>query len=264
MRYLNENLKKKITDQALGSGRVFLLLDYDGTLAPIVARPELAKLREPVRRLLNKLVNQRGISIGIITGRTIREMKSIIHLKKMIYAGNHGLELEGPDFSYTHAKAKRYRGILKKIAAELKPLSKSFPRTFLEDKGVTLTYHFRLLEARRAPDLKAEILKRESLRIKKGLIKVWEAKKALEIRPNFNWDKGSAARWVLLHQDPDCLPVYIGDDKTDESAFKALKGRGITVKVGFDRHSSAQYFVRSANEVGKFLSFFVRARGRKN
>ncbi len=80
-------------------------------------------------------------------------------------------------------------------------------------------------------------------------------KKAFEVRANVNWNKGSAVRWILLRENPEAFPLYIGDDSTDENAFRALKDRGLTIRVGADETSSAQYFVKDSGEVETFLSF---------
>ena len=258
MECLTDKFKRKIADQAFRSPHTFLLLDYDGTLTPIVAKPELAKLHESTRKLLNKLVKQTEFSVGVITGRTTREMRALVHLKSLIYAGNHGLELEGPDFKYTHPKAKESARIIKDVKMALLPLLAAFPGTVMEDKHLTLSFHYRLVPFVKLCSLKEQFDRLIAPWVGNRKIQIQEAKKVWEIRPHLNWNKGSAVRWILLHEDPASFPIYIGDDKPDESAFKALKGRGITVRVGFDPASLARYYVKDTNEVERFLSFFIR------
>ena len=89
----------------------------------------------------------------------------------------------------------------------------------LGDKGVTLSYHYRMADPERVPALRKEFLRRVSRWLYAGKVKVMEAKKALEVRPDFKWDKGSAVRWLLLREDPESYAVYVGDDKTDEHAI---------------------------------------------
>lgn len=258
MEYLTDKLKRKIADRAFQSPHAFLLLDYDGTLTPIVAKPELARMLESTRRLLARIVKQNGFSVGIITGRTIREMEALVHLKKLIYAGNHGLELKGPGFKYTHAKAKESIRIMKDVRTALRPLQAAFPGAMVEDKHLTLSFHYRQVPFVKLSSLKEQFDRLIAPWVGDRKIQIQEAKKVWEIRPHLNWNKGSAVRWILLHEDPASLPIYIGDDKPDESAFKALKDRGITVRVGLAPTSQAQYYVKDTNEVERFLSFFIR------
>lgn len=255
MEYLRDRLKRMIAGKILRAEHTFLLLDYDGTLTPILPKPEMAHLRESTRKILEKLSEYPDVSVGIITGRKIDEIQSLVKLKNLIYAGNHGLELRGPNFNYTHAKTKEYRRIFRNVAMALRPLPKFFPGSFLEDKEVTLTYHYRQMDPEQVPALIRTLVKSLRPWLMEKKIKLMEVKKAIEIRPNFNWHKGSAVRWILLHEDPDSLPVFIGDDKTDESAFKALNEIGFTIKVGFEKGSYAQYFVKDHDEVERFLSF---------
>lgn len=254
MQYLKDALKRKVASQIMRAPHTFVLLDFDGTLVPIMPKPEMVHLRASTKKLLEKLSKNARMSLGIISGRRLEEIKSLVGIKGLVYAGNHGLELEGPDFKYTHAKTKEFKRILKEIIPVLQPLSKIFPGTFVENKEITLTYHYRLLDPKWVETCRKEFVKRLSKWLDNKLIKVMEAKKALEVRPYFTWNKGSAVRWILLHEDPASFPIYIGDDKTDENPFKALKDRGVTIRVGFDRNSAAQYFVKDNDEVVRLLS----------
>lgn len=255
MYYLSDKIKRLIASKILQAPHTFFFLDFDGTIAPIMPTPQMVKVEESTRHLLEKVVANPNLSIAIITGRKIEEIEALIDLKNLIYAGNHGLELKGPDFNYTHAKVKQYTRIMRDIAETLKPFSELFPGSFLEDKQISLTYHFRLVDPPKESDLLQKIAQTLEPWTRDKKIKVTEAKKAVEIRPNFNWNKGSAVRWFLLHEDPESLPIYIGDDKTDESAFRALSDDGITIRVGLDRNSHAQYFLNDTYEVMVFLAF---------
>lgn len=263
MEYLKDAFKRKIASRVLRSAHTFFLLDYDGTLTPIMPKPEMAKLRESTRKILEKLSKNPSFSVGIITGRRIDEIKSLVKLNNVIYAGNHGLELEGHDFSFTHVKAKASKRILSEIKTALQTFSKDFPGSFVEDKGVTLTYHYRLLDPKWVKTLRGEFVKRVSPWLNRKKIQIFEAKKALEVRPYIHWNKGSAVRWILLHEDPESLPIYIGDDKTDEDAFKAVNDRGFSISVGNQKNSYAQYYVKDIYEVERFLSSLASMKSSK-
>ncbi len=257
MEYLSDPLKRRVAARMLRAPHTFFLLDFDGTLVAIKPKPEMVQLRQATKKLLEKISKSPQLSVGIISGRKLDDIKSLVGIKGLVYAGNHGLELEGPDFKYTHAKTKEFKRVLMEVIPAVQPLTKIFPGTILENKEVTLTFHYRLLEPKWTAALRKEFVKNVSPWLERKLIKVMEAKKALEVRPYFNWNKGSAVRWILLHEDPASLPIYIGDDKTDENPFKALKDRGVTIRVGYDRYSSAGYFVKDHYEVVRFLSFLA-------
>lgn len=263
MEYLYDNLRKKIAQKISEAPHVFFLFDYDGSLTPLMPKPELAKMKESTRKFLDNISKIPKFSVGIITGRKISEIRSIVQLDHIIYAGNHGLELEGPDFKYVHAKTKEFKRILHEVSAEIRPLAKNFPQTFLEDKEFTLTYHYRLLSNARVPDLIKEFSKIVAPWVADKKIKILEAKKAIEVRPNINWNKGSAVRWILLHEDPMSLPIYFGDDKTDEHAFKAVNDRGYSIRIGYEKESAAQYYLKSVYEVEEFLSFLAMSKSSK-
>lgn len=254
MEYLTDRLKSRILAEVGGAARVFLFLDYDGTLCRIMPDPGAARLNAGMRKIIEALRKNQKFLLGIITGRSLEEIRSLMGIKNIVYAGNHGLELRGPGFYYLHANAKRHNAFVRKAAVALRSLGKSFPGAFLEDKGVTLTFHYRLMDSKRVRELKSALVARISPWLDSGQIVLGRGKKTFEIRPAVNWSKGSAVRWILLHENPDSLPIYIGDDKTDETAFKALKDRGITIRVGNTRSSHARYFMKDPAEVESFLA----------
>lgn len=262
MKYLTEEIRERITQRIIQSSRVFFFLDYDGTLCPIMPRPEMAQLDASMRKILENLAQNNRFSIGIITGRSLDQIKSLMGVKNIVYAGNHGLELRGPGFYYVHAGTKRFNPVLREVNAALRPLTKSYAGSFVEDKGVTLTYHYRLMDERLISSLHAGILRRLSHWLDRKEIILIQGKKAFEIRPGVNWNKGSAVRWILLHENPEAFPIYIGDDRTDEAAFKALQDRGITIRVGNNSASYAKYFVKDTCEVEEFLSLLALSGGR--
>ncbi len=257
MYHLTDLMKRKIGLQILQAPHTFFFLDYDGTLAPIMPRPSQANLRESTREILSKLAANPKFSVGVITGRKLSEIECMVLLNNIIYAGNHGLELKGPGFCYTHAKTKEFRRTLKEVASAVHGMGKVFPGSFVEDKEITLCFHFRLVDDKWTAALRAEFVKRVTPWLNTEKIIVTESMKALEVRPYLDWDKGRAVQWILMHEDPESLPVYIGDDRTDEDAFTALAERGITIKVGYDKNSAAKYFLEDVSEVERFLSFMT-------
>ncbi|OGS44173.1 MAG: trehalose-phosphatase [Elusimicrobia bacterium RIFOXYD2_FULL_34_15] len=238
--------------------KILLCFDYDGTLTPIAKKPEYAKLDFKTRNILKNVCKNKKFILMVISGRPLSEIRKMVKLRDVIYAGNHGFEIEIKKCNFVHQEAEIASPIIKEIRKIIENKIKMIPGAFVEDKKFTLSIHWRLVNKKYLRKL-FSIIKNVIHNNKK--IKLTKGKKVWEIRPNINWDKGKALLWVLsrlsakragLHVRYPLLPVYVGDDTTDEDAFKALKC-GITVKVGKSNKSKAGYYLKSQQEVVKFL-----------
>jgi trehalose 6-phosphate phosphatase len=191
-------------------GRAAILLDVDGTLAPIVARPELAVVPEETRAEVRRLAGRYAL-VACISGRTGEEAARLVGADGVAYVGVHGLELA--------PEAERWRGALRPFAAE--------PWPWLEDKGLTVAFHWR--EARDEEgalrSLEAVAARAEAA----GLEARW-GRKVLELRPPVAADKGTAVR-TLLGERGLGRALYAGDDTTDVDAFRGLEGLELAVRV---------------------------------
>ncbi|MEM3737387.1 MAG: trehalose-phosphatase [Candidatus Bathyarchaeia archaeon] len=239
-----------ITLRVKRSRSACVLSDYDGTLTPIAPRPELALLSDEMRDLLRRLADNPRYIVAVISGRPIEEVKALVDVQGIFYAGNHGLEIEGPNCRFRHPGAGEALPNMMRISAELKQKLQGLKGVIVEDKGLTASIHYRLAPPR-------EILKvREILEEVAGHldgIMVTQGKRVFEVRPNLDWNKGSAAKWIVESLAEDALPIYIGDDRTDEDAFTILK-RGITVCVtSRPRRSNAKYYLKNVYEVQEFI-----------
>lgn len=207
--------------------KLLLLLDYDGTLVPIKKNPKLARLSPKRKAFLRKLAACPGVKLAIISGRKLSELKKMVGIPELIYAGNHGLEIEKDLKLWTHPEAVYIPLPLKK---QLKRKLR-YPEILIEDKGLSLSVHYRLLPPKKVP-----LFKKDFMRLVKPwgrTVKITGGKKVLEIRPPVDWDKGKAVKWIINRLRPEkYFPVYIGDDKTDEDAFLALRQKGLTIHVG--------------------------------
>lgn len=246
---------------------IALFLDYDGTLTPIASRPELAVLSRKTRGLIESLKASKRFAICIISGRPLIDLEARVGVEGITYVGNHGLELEGPGMSFISAGARKSRPLLRRIYKELVTGLKSVTGAIVEDKGLSLTLHYRLVKKRDVPiteDIFNTVVRPY---LSRKEIKVNGGKKVLEVRPPVAWDKGKAALWVLKRfkvrlKTDSIIPIYIGDDWTDESAFKALGDKGVTIFVGNeDSDTTAQLFLESPKGVGKFLERLARTFG---
>ncbi len=237
---------------------LFLFLDYDGTLAPIAATPAKAKILPGNKKILEELSNTLGIKLAIISGREMGDIKSRLGLKNIIYAANHGLEIDGPRIKFKSQVGLKFRKTIKNIHDHLKNKLSEVRGALIEDKGLSLSLHYRMVKDAEVPRVKALFHELVIVPLVKNKIKVTGGKKVLKIRPAVKWDKGKVTLWLLARQqfnqgNKKILPVYIGDDLTDEDAFKALRNKGITIVVGKTSGSYAQFYLKDAVEVGEFL-----------
>lgn len=238
---------------------ILLFLDYDGTLTPIVDRPEKALIPPESRSILEQLARCPQCTVAVVSGRALKDVRRLVGVKGIVYAGNHGLELSGPRITFNKVTSTSYMKILGQIRKVLEKELERFPGAFLEDKGVVLTLHYRLLKPGALSALKTAFHEAAAPHIAKGQISIKRGKKVLEIKPDVSWDKGKVVLWLLARrkfvQEKNLLPIYLGDDITDEDAFQALKDRGLTVFVGTPRKSKAEYFLKSYAEVRAFLEW---------
>jgi trehalose 6-phosphate phosphatase len=238
----------------IGGASHFLLgLDFDGTLAPIVPCPEDSRMPARTRAVLERLVSQPGTTVAIVSGRACENLRSRVGLD-VILAGNHGLEIMSGNTHWRHPTAVKSQPALHEMCAELSALAAEIPGAFIEDKGLTASLHYRNAAAVVVPRL-SEIVN-AVIAPHKDLFLLRHGKKVFEVLPSVPWDKGSAVLCILEQlrgkRGPDISVCYIGDDATDECAFRKLTG-AITVRVGESRHTSARFRVSGTEEVAEFL-----------
>jgi trehalose 6-phosphate phosphatase len=190
--------------------RAAVLLDVDGTLAPIVARPELAAVPKETRAEVRRLVGRYGL-VACVSGRTGEEAARLVGVEGVVYVGVHGLELA--------PEAEPWRDALRPFASE------SWP--WVEDKRLTVAFHWREADdeaaARRTLESIAERAQAEDLEARWG-------RKVLELRPPIAADKGTAVRALLAERGLQ-RALYAGDDTTDLDAFRGLQGLELAVRV---------------------------------
>jgi len=258
------NLKKDIIDKY-----IILFLDYDGTLSPIADTPHQAIIPKETKALLKELTKSLRVKIAIISGRSLSDIKALVGLKDIIYAGNHGLEIEGPKIKFEPLVSLRCKAVLEQIKNDLNKRLSSINGAFVEDKGLSLSLHYRLVDKKNIPQVKAIFHETIILYLVRNKIKIKTGKMVLEVRPPSEWGKGKIVLWLLVRQkfalkDKDVVPIYIGDDTTDEDAFKVLKNNGITIFVGKPKPSYAQYYLKDTNEVKEFLKRILLMQSDKN
>ena len=244
------------------AGALLLGLDYDGTLSPIVSRPEAAVLLPGAAAVLHSLAQRRDTQIAILSGRALADISARVGLEEAYYAGNHGLEISGPGVHRVHPRAAASRELLHEVAARLQEQLAAVPGAQVEDKGLTLTVHYRRVADERAERRTVAAVEQtcapyEQLRLTHG-------KKVVEIRPAVDWHKGEALRFlrnVVIGHAANAPTVFIGDDRTDEDAFRQVgtDGYAIIVAEAAPADTCAHAYLRSPLEVVDFLRRLDRA-----
>jgi len=255
----------KIVSRIKSASHVLLLFDFDGTLTPIVKRPELAILSEESRQLLENLSHKRRVIIGVVSGRGLSDIRSKVGINGIIYVGNHGFEIKGPGLNYVHPVNDETKSLMNTISRLLNNSLSTIRGVIVEHKGLTVSVHYRLVKNVETDTIKNIIQQDIETAGLSDNVKITHGKKVYEIRPNVHWHKGMAVKLIIekysggTGQD-SFLPVYVGDDLTDEDAFKVIKKYdGISVYVGdVNPQSVADYYVRTCKEVNKFMEGLLK------
>lgn len=237
---------------------ILLFLDFDGTLAAIVGHYKNATILKESKVLLRKIAKTRDCSIAIVSGRALDDVKKRVGLRSIIYVGNHGMEIDGPGVKSTFFVKMGDRIRLKLIKHDLMTRIGQIKGIVLEDKGLSITVHYRLVNGRDLRVFKRKFLECLEPYLQKNEVSLNEGKKVLEINPKVRWDKGKAILWLIDNFQEKgfgkkAFPIFIGDDVTDETAFKALKRKGLCIRVGESKSSAAPYFLKDIKEVACFL-----------
>lgn len=240
--------------------RLVVFLDYDGTLTPIVARPEDAvlspEMREAVRRLASRC------TVAVISGRDLRDVRALVGLDELFYAGSHGFEIAGPrGWRAQYEKGAEFLPLLDDLERELAARLAAIPGAQLERKKYSIAAHYRNVTRPGGEELVRRAVAgalehRPNLRVSAG-------KMVLDIQPAIDWNKGKAVLWLLEAMQLDScstLPLYIGDDTTDEDAFRVVRERGVAILVREEpRRTLAGYALENTAEVRRFIEALARA-----
>lgn len=230
---------------------ILLLLDFDGTISPIVKDPKDAVLLPKNKALLKKL-KKLNVKVGIVTGRALKDIIKKVGLKGIIYAANHGMEIYANGHMLLD-KGTHFRKPLKKVADTLEPALTKIKGTIVERKGLSIAIHFRKTPKRLHKIVGKIVKKLASPFLAKYRLKLTSGKMIWEIRPANFWNKGKAVLWIWKKLAPSAIPIYVGDDKTDEDAFAAIRKSGITIRIGRKKGSKAKYYANSFEEIFKIL-----------
>ncbi len=245
----------------MGGRTPAFFLDFDGTLAPIVDRPEYARLPEATRAVLRSL-SERYV-VCVISGRGLHDVRDKTGLPYLFYAADHGRRIEGPPGSDVSLEVGgEAKSSLRKAARQLEDVLGHVSGVIVERKDLSLSVHYRLAPHNLHEQVAAEVARVAALHPRLALR---SGKLVHELRPGDDWDKGRAVLWLMerlgLTFAAHC-PVCIGDDLTDEDMFRAVGGRGVTVFVGDGNARTAALFrVQDVHEASVLLASFVPRAG---
>lgn len=234
-----------------------LFLDYDGTLTPIVERPEDARLSEEMKQAVQALA--RRFSVAIVSGRDLHDVRRMVGLDELVYAGSHGFDILGPDG--LRMQQEDARAALPELDQAQEKLGKRLSDirgVRVERKGFAVAVHFR-----QAAEIDLDRIEHLVDRIQQEhpTLRKRSGKKIFELQPDVEWDKGHAVRWLfdaLGLKGQSVTPLYLGDDTTDEDAFEALRDIGISIRCGSPQErTSAQYLVHEVGQVQAFLQLLL-------
>lgn len=248
--------------QLLAGKRAVVFLDYDGTLSPIVEVPDEAFMSESMRDAVRGVASR--FPTAIVSGRSKEKVYGFVQLDELFYAGSHGFDISGPiQRPIRCSVADSFRPGLQDLMETLNRDLATIDGAFVEDNKFSLSVHYRKVSPERIVEVES-VVDRHVLECTTPLSKN-RGKMVFELRPRVDWNKGSAVMWILselgLDAD-DVVPFYLGDDVTDEDAFKALLDRpaggiGILVRKEGDPErpaaTLASFTLQDTTEVQTFL-----------
>jgi len=244
-------------EAALGTSEPAVFLDYDGVLTPIVEHPDLAVLSDETRQVLADLASV--VTVAVVSGRDVADVRDKVQVPGIYYAGSHGFDIVSPSgepvVDERLDRFSTYLAPLDTATEHLGDLLRDVPGAQVERKRFAIAVHYRRVADTDYPLVEEAVRSTApavpSLRVATG-------KKIFEFRPDFDWDKGQAMRWLIGELGLDrgaVTPIYLGDDTTDEDAFRVIRKRGIGIVVGREGEPSlARFALEDTGEVTSFLA----------
>jgi trehalose 6-phosphate phosphatase len=238
-------------------GRVLIASDFDGTLCPLIDRPADSELTPSVRKAVQQALACPRVTFAIISGRALPDVQRRFSAD-LIFSGNHGLEITGGGLHFEHEAARGLRPMIAQASEALEAAAASWPAAWVEDKGLTATLHFRKVKTSYRETLL--FAARRTLGSFGPNVAIRVGRDALEIRPRVAWDKGAALNYIYEQGGPFDSCVCLGDDRTDESMFRAACC-DVSVRVGFSPVTAAAFCVSEPADVAQLFSHIATVCG---
>ena len=240
-------------EEIVGAGdrSLAIFLDYDGTLTPIVSRPDQAVLMDSTREILRMLAAK--MPVAILSGRELKDVRKRVAIDGIVYAGSHGFDIAGPRGLHRQ-EASEFLPALDLAEKELREKLAGIAGALIERKRFSIATHYRNVSETEVPRIERAV---SEITERHRKLRRIDGKKVYELLPNIDWDKGKAVLWLLETlglERPNAHPIYIGDDRTDEDAFRVLEQSGVGVLVSEQpRPTAAHYSLKDPTEVERFL-----------
>jgi trehalose 6-phosphate phosphatase len=241
-------------DQRLAkASKLWLFLDYDGTLAEFAATPEHVDPDPDLIELLTRLAGQARLRIAVISGRRLGHVRSLVPVPGVLLAGTYGVELQLPGGEQVERVAyTTVRPVLDSLKPVWEQLLSGGEGFFLEDKGWALALHARFADEDEAERVLGAARRMATQAASSGPFRVLGGHRFLEIGPKLAHKGLTVAYLVENYPWPGALPVYVGDDDKDEEAFGVIQAyAGIAILVarasqntGADFHLGSPQVVR--------------------
>ncbi len=241
--------------------KLSIFLDFDGTLAAIADTPDLARLSPASREAVAGLSSI--YPVAIVSGRGLDDLTEKVGLGGVAFAANHGMAIRSAmrgkaaeGFEMDCDIGPKKKAAIRELSKAACELQRHYEGLILEDKGATLSLHYRLVGGEQVAGLIKDLNVLLAPFKERGLVKITTGKKVIELRPQIDWDKGRAVGWIL-GREPfiSTFPIYIGDDETDRDGFRAVKGIGASIHVG-DEDDEADYHMQQSSVLG-FIRWLV-------
>lgn len=251
--------------ERMADKRVAVFLDYDGTLTPIVDRPEDAIISQSMREVVRGLA--RRCTVCVVSGRDRAVVQRLMGVDDLVVAGSHGFDIWSPGGgAIEREEGAGFAELLARVTDTVRSQVALVRGALVEPKKSSVAVHYRLVDEHERPRIEAIV--DAVLAAEPDALRVTPGKMVYEIQPKIDWDKGRAVLYLLeaLGLDgEDVLPLYVGDDNTDEHAFQALTGRGIGILVAdpadpdiAGRRTAADFVLDDTQEVQRFLDALAR------
>ncbi len=233
-------LKERLAVLNAGHGRLLVGLDFDGVLSEITSHPADAALSPRTAKAIEKLSGREDTRLAVLSGRRIGELQKLVGLPGIYYSGNHGLQIEGPGIQWTHPEATAMdRALWQTLMKEIRAI----PGALVEHKSLGAAVHYRQVPPSYRRRLQGIV--RDYLRGLGPRFRILRGKKIYDLRSSLDWDKGRALAMIRdrLTEARSWNALFIGDDTTDEEAFRTLGPGALTVRVGRVSRSNARYVI---------------------
>jgi trehalose-phosphatase len=207
------------------------------------------------------LAKRDDIVLSIVSGREVRELRELIDVPGLIYAGNHGLQIVGKHLDFLEPVAAARRELIDTIAADLAQKLTYIPGTEVEFKKLSVAVHYRRSKPEDATAVGNAV--RRAAEEAGPLVQINSGKMVWEILPRTGWNKGTATSWIYHRLGlPKALVIYVGDDRTDEDAFQRFRD-SVTIRVGDPEETLANYFLQSPAKCTRSWSGWRAVRSRR-